>query len=271
MDISVFDFSEYRQYLLAVLATKPKRGHGWKSQLAKAIGCEVSYISRVLKDQADLSAEQIDKLNIFLGHTDEESRFFHLLQQISRAGTESLRRFLEKQIREALEKRLVLKNRLQVKEVLSREAQAIYYSAWYYTAVHMALTIGTSQTKEEIASRLGLSIKRVSEVLEFLVSVELAQVVARGYTTGTARLHLGSDSPFISRHHVNWRMEAARALDQETNTEALHYSSVVTLNEADFTRIKSQLIKAIESAKAVIRDSPAQKICAFNMDWFELG
>ncbi len=145
----------------------------------------------------------------------------------------------------------------------------VFYSSWIYGAIHVMLTIPEFQTKEAIAKYLNLSLKKTAEILEFLVSIGLAkQSVSGRFEIGEARIHLGSDSPLISKFHTNWRMQAIRSLEKEDLKEDLHYSSAVTLSEEDFLKIKSLLVKHIEEIKAIIRDSSAEGVHCFSIDLF---
>lgn len=271
MKKDLFDFNDYKAYLHAVIASKPKGGRGVRMTLAHSIGAPVSHISQVLGGSSHLSFEQAEGVNEFLGHTQEEAGFFLLLVQLARAGTPALKRRTEVQIQLVLDKRLILKERLGVKAKLSVEDQAVFYSSWIYGAVHVMLTIDQFQTREVIGRYLGISPKRVGEILEFLVSIGLAEQKENGrFGVGTARIHLGSDSPMISKFHTNWRMRAIRSLEEENASQDLHYSSAITISDADRSRIKSLLVKYIEEIKAIIRDSKAEGVHCFSLDFFRL-
>lgn len=271
MKKDVFDFKEYKAYLHAVIASKPKRGRGVRMTLAQAIGAPVSHISQVLGGSSHLSFEQAEGVNEFLGHTQDEAGFFLLLVQHARAGTPALRRRIEGQIQIVLDKRLILKERLGVKAMLSVEDQAIFYSSWVYGAIHVMLTIERFQSREALSRYLGISSKRVGEILEFLISIGLAVQKENGrFGVGTARIHLGNDSPMISKFHTNWRMRAIRSLEEENANQDLHYSSAITISEGDMSRIKSLLVKYIEEIKAIISDSKEEGLHCFSLDFFRL-
>lgn len=268
----IFEFLDYKAYLEARIDDLPNRGRGARMGLAKEINSPVSHVSQVLNGNSNFSLEQAESANTFFGHTEEEADFFLLLVQFARAGTPKLRKRLETQIRSIKERRLVLKDRLGVKAGLSKEDQTTFYSSWLYGTIHVMVTIPEYQTKEAISSYLGLSLKKTSEILEFLVSAGLVIKTAKGkYEIGTARIHLGSDSPLISKFHTNWRMQAVKAFDLEDFAQNLHYSSVVTLSQSDVTKVKSLIVKLIEEAKSVIRDSPAEELHSFSIDFFKLS
>ncbi|OQW50415.1 MAG: hypothetical protein A4S09_01080 [Proteobacteria bacterium SG_bin7] len=240
--------------------------------MAHHISTPVSHISQVLNGKSQLSLEQAESINDFLGHTSDESQFFLLLVQIGRAGTRALKNRLSQQAEQILEKRLVLKDRLGVTQPLSKENQAIFYSSWLYGAIHVMLTIPQFQSKESISDYLGISLKRTAEILEFLVSIELAIPLENGrFGVGTSRIHLGSDSPMISKFHTNWRMQAIRSLDKEDGKSDLHYSSVITISDEDFKKIKNLLVKYIEEIKLIVKNSPSQKLHSFCLDFFHVN
>lgn len=263
----VFEYNDYMKYLSLILGARPR---GERARFAKALKCHPTFVSQVFKGSADLSLEQATQVNVYLGHTKEESHYFLLLVSHARAATPALRAYYSDQLQEMAQKRLVLKHRLNYQKSLTAENQMTYYSAWTYAAVHMAVTVPHLRTKEALADYLNLPLKKISEILEFLTSVELVIEHAGKYKIGTASIHLGNDSPMISKHHTNWRMQSIVALERE-DQKALHYSSVVTLARADQSKVKAIFIDAIEKARALIKDSPEECLCTYTVDFFEQG
>ena len=271
MKESVFDYQDYKKFLRALISSRPKGGRGIRLAIAKHIGCPVSHISQVLNGKPHLSMEQAEGLNEYLGHTQDEAAFFFLLIQLSRAGTTALKKRLELQVEQILEKRIDLKVRLGVAETLSNEAKAIFYSSWVYGAIHVMISIEKFQTKEAIAQHLGLSVKKIGEILEFLISTGLAVQKDGGkFIIGNSRIHLGNDSPLIAKFHTNWRIQAIRSMDHENFVQDLHYSSAITISKKDVQKIKERLIKCIEENNAIIKDSKEEEVHCLALDFFQI-
>jgi uncharacterized protein (TIGR02147 family) len=266
---NVFDYRDYKKYLVDSLDARPGGGRGSRSALAEATGCQTAYVSQVLNGNANFSLEQADLINKFLGHAADEADFFLLLVQHGRAGTHSLRSYFMGQINKILEKRLVIKDRLDVKKALSREDQVLYYSNWLYAMVHVMLSIPEFQNREAIAKYLGLPLQRVSEILDFLLSVGLAKRDQGRFKIGDARLHLGSDSAMFAKHHTNWRVQAMRSLDRSGNDDT-HYSSVVTLTKEDAVKIRLMIIDFIKEVKVVVKEAKEEEVHAFCLDFFQV-
>ncbi|MEK6706879.1 MAG: TIGR02147 family protein [Candidatus Poribacteria bacterium] len=270
MEKDLFDYTDYRQYLLDWMGSLPKRGRGIRASVANGIRCPISHISQVLKGKTDFTFEQAEEVNDFLGHTREQAEYFLFLVQLARAGTPKLRNRIELQIQKIREKRFILKDRLDVKASISKEEQATFYSSWLYAAVHILLTIEQYQTKEAIAKYFAVSPKKIAEILEFLERLGLATHEQGRFVASTSRLHLGHDSPMIVKHHINWRLQTIRSLEREDASESLHYSSVVSISKNDVSQIKSLLVKAIEGTKSIIRDSKEEELHSFCLDFFKI-
>jgi uncharacterized protein (TIGR02147 family) len=267
----LFEFDDYKAYLKAAIEAKPKQGRGVRLAMARHVACPVSHISQVLSGSSHFSMEQGESVNEFMGHTEEEAQFFLLLLQFSRAGTAPLRKRLESQIRQVNQKRLILKERLKVNHSLRAEDQARFYSSWQYAAVHVIVSIEKFQTKEAISEYFDISLRRAGDILEFLSSLGLVVKKPSGrYEMGTARIHLGNDSPMISKLHANWRLKAVQSMESDLVEDDLHYSSAVTISERDRGKIKSLLVNTIAEIKGIIKDSKEEGIHSFCLDFFRL-
>lgn len=264
---TVFEFEDYKKYLRIAISS---RGRGEKSRVALAIRCHLTYVSQVLHGGAHLSLEQAEAMSRHLGHAPEETDFFLLLVLENRAGTQELKKHYGKKIRQALEQRSLLKSRLGHHKILPPEQTATYFSAWFYSVVHLMLSFKGGQTRESIARELGLSPRKVSEVLNFMLDTGLAQQRQGRYETGKVSIHLPSDSPMISKHHVNWRVQAIASLEREV-PEELHYSSAVSIAKKDIPKIREALVAAIEKVRGIVRESPEEEIHCYSLDFFRVG
>lgn len=269
MDQIIFDFREYKPFLISWIRSRPHKGHGSKAAMARAVGCQTAYISQVILGPAHLSAEQAEKLAQFFKFTEDETEYFLLLVQKDRAGTETLRIHCLRKIGKIQDHRAQLKSRIDPEVQLKSAAQVTYFSSWIYSAVHVLTTIPTFQTRERISSRLQLPLPVIDEVLKFLVASQLVKKDGGTLKPGMARLHLPHDSPLVGRHHINWRLQAIRDLEIR-NDESLHYSSCVSISKKDAADIREQLLKMIERAKAQIKASPEEELYSLCLDFFEL-
>jgi uncharacterized protein (TIGR02147 family) len=266
----VFEFQDYKRYLSEWIASQPNGGRGVKSKIAERARCHLAYISQVLTGHSHFNLEQAESLNTLLEHGEDEAHFFILLVEHARAGTHSLKKYFEQQIQKVLNQRLQLKNRFTDKKALSLEHQSIYYSHWAYCAVHMAVLNPELRTPGAIARYFDISVSKTVEILDFLSSVGLVKNEKGRLSAGDVRIHLAHDSPMISKHHSNWRLQAMRALERETPQE-LHYSGVVSVSREDLPKVRETLVRAMEQVRAIVKDSKDETVYCYALDLFGLG
>lgn len=267
MKKEIFDYKNYKTYIHERIDSSPSKGRGIKLKIAEHLNCQSAFVSQVLNGNPDFSLEQGVKLNDFFSHNKEEARFFLLLLQLNRAGSKDLKDFFESEIEDVLEKRSDLKNRIDIKKSLKAVDQQVYYSSWHYAAIHMLLAIPEFQRAEAIVKRLHLTREKTGEILDFLERTGLAVKKGSHYEIGVTRIHLTKDSPQIQRHHTNWRLRAIEAIDHNLNKN-LHFSALFSMGAKDVPVVKEMLIKAIEEARKVIRDSPEEDLQCLCIDFF---
>ena len=259
---------DYKVYLNHRLDNDHK-GRGARSSLARAIGCQSAYLSSVLRGAGHLTPEQGEAINQYFSHSDDESEYFLLLLQWQRSGTELLKKRLMRRMIEIKQRRFNLKNRLNAKNVLDSEKQSIYFSEWYYAAVHALLTIPKYRTRSAVAQYLKLEPALVNRAIGFLIECGLVLEKWGVLEIGSARMHLGSESPMITKHHLNWRLQAMQSLSTRSEDD-VHYSSVVTFSAKDADRIKEGIVQIIKDTKSIVRDSKEEMLGCFAIDFFKL-
>lgn len=277
MDRFVFEFDDYKAFILAYIESAPNGGRGVRRRLSQAAGCQVAYISHVLAGDKHLSPEQAEAVARFFHLREEELDFFLLLVQLARAGTLQLKNQVLRQIEFRKREFQEVKKRLRINEEISPIDQALYYSSWHFQAIHSLFTIPEFQTNHQsgtsiealIAIRLSLDIERVHEVLTFLLEKGLIEKRQKSFHVSEKQIHLPRTSPLISKLHSNWRVRTLGALDR-IRADDYHYSGLVTLSHDDARRVREILMKALEASIDVVKPSKEEKICVLAMDFFEL-
>lgn len=265
---SVFEYKGYKQYLWMALGAGKKRS-GLRARLAVHIGCQTAHVSQVLNGDHDFSLEQSFGINTFFGHDREESHYFLLLVQKSRAGTTELKGYYQQQIDEILRHRSLIKNRVAANREVPLEHQTRYYSSWHYSAIHIALSIPALQSKEGLAQYFHLPLQVIADTLEFLLATGLGEFKNGRYVIGPSHIHLGNEADNINKHHINWRIQAIDSLHRQ-NPRDLRYSVVFSLAKDDADRLKERIIDVIKSNLRDVGPSKEEVLFATCMDFFEV-
>jgi uncharacterized protein (TIGR02147 family) len=272
MNLVLFNYRNYKKYVTDAIEALPRGGRGARAALSELMKVQSAYLSRVLNGDADLSLEQADLANRFFAHSEEESRFFLFMVEQNRAGTKTLRDHFDREMRRILDtrERVQMESGVQAKEMLTLEDQNEYYSTWHYSAVHVALSIPSLRTKSALSQELGISLKRVAEILEFLVRTRLARETGGKYEIGKVWIHLNPRSPLACRHHMNWRLKATSSSGRMSR-EDFHYTQVVTLSREDAQKITNLIAEAVEGCNQIIKPSPEEETRCLAMDFFRVN
>lgn len=264
--ISVYDFKNYREFLNTWIESKAQRG--MKKKFSEAAGVSSTLISLILKGDKQLSLEQASDLADLLGLNERETEYFFLLVEYGRAGTHSLRQKLSKRIADLQEQAKKLSRRVKKDVELKDEEKAIYYSSWIYTGIRNLSATGEFNEVNQIAQRLNVSSAVVVKALDFLIEHGLCKLENGKIDYGPAHLHVDSDSPFVMKHHQNWRLRGFQFMDQY-NENNLYYTCPMSLSKEAVVAIRQLLPKVIEEVLKIVGPSASEEVYCFNMDWFK--
>ena len=268
-DVFVFSYDDYKAYVNAYIASQPKKGYGFKSRMAQAADCKTAYVAQVLNGSAHLSLEQAEALNPLFNHNEDQSDFFLLLVQMSRAGTERLRKRLKAQMKVLRDRQTNLKQRFKVQNELSASEVLEYFSRWALSATHIATTIPRMKKRENLKKYLGIDEVLLKETLDFLIAKGLVVEADGKLEPGQTKIFAGKDSGILKMHHANWRQKAVQFLDHE-RPEDVHFTAVYSLSTEDAARIRERLIREIEAVRKIVGPSAEEELHAFTLDFFRI-
>lgn len=267
--ISVFNYKDYKKFILDWISNSPNEGRGLRKQLAEAIQCQTAYITQVLSGDNHLSLEQTAATAKWMELHENDTEFLLFLVMHQRSGTKQLQKIISKQIMERREQNSNLQKRIHIHETLSQSDQIIYYSSWHYAAIHIALLIPELQTIESLEKYFRISTSQLRKILDFLLSCGFIKQEKNHYRIVKSTLHLELLSPLIRQHHSNWRLKAIESL-AESKTANLHYSGIIALSNEDYEWIREKLSQLLADIILKLKDSKDEKLACLNFDWFQI-
>jgi uncharacterized protein (TIGR02147 family) len=268
--MTIFEFDNYRKFIETYIKSLPQHGRGEVSRIANHLKIQTSLVSQILNHKKDFTIEQAHSLCQYLGLQEIETDYFLLLIQHERAGTHDLKRYYKDKIKELRKKSLQLSERLKRDQDLSEVEKATLYSGWHYTAINLLTSIPGYHDPDSLARSLNLPREKVIEALKFLVETNLCKSEGGKFYLGPQITHLEKKSPFIARHHHNWRLQSMQRAEVLTDDE-LMFTSPLTLSEKDFHHIREEIVELIKRVSSVVRASPEEKLACLNIDWFYVG
>ena len=263
---SLYHYNFYKDYMEDVFPPKGK-GRGGRAQLARFLGCQTGFVSQVINHDSHFSLEHAYNVSRFLGHSEEEARYFVLLVQKDRAGSRELENFFWEQVKKTQTEHLEPSKKVKTSTEPSQSTLNVYYSHWLYAAVHILATIPAYQTLESLSQKLSLSPQYLRSYIDFLVENALIKQTNQTYVSEPVRLHLPKGSRLLSRHHTNWRLQAIQSLDRSQPSD-IHYSAVLAFAKKDEKAVRRILLEALENIEKVISPSKEEDLYILNFDFY---
>jgi uncharacterized protein (TIGR02147 family) len=264
---SVFDYSDYRRYIVAK-RQENQSIRGYQSAMAKAAGCQRAYLSQVLHSHVQLTPDHAFGLAQFFGLSDDERSYFLDLVASERANSKSLRIWLEGRLEAARKAHSNVATRLAISEVRGAEVSSEYYARWYMSAIHILVGIPAFQSETEIARRLRLDRETVRNALLALERMSLVARRGNGWMRTASEIHAGR-GPFSVINNLAWRTRAMQSIPLEDQA-SLHYTGVHSIGRTDIARIRSLLLECIGASRAIVAPSPDEDLICIGVDLFRV-
>lgn len=268
--MNLFEQDDYKEALKLYIRNKEGSNRGVFKNLAEYLGVHATLVSQILSGSKDFTEEQIFSVCEFLGIPKLESHYLWILVQIERAGSVKLREHYIELKTQLRKQALQVSNRVKKDRELSEGEKALFYSSWLYSAVQVASTLDKKVDFDWICERFDLEPARAREILDFLTRTQLVLEKDGRFLAGTSSTHLEKRSPFVVKHHTNWRLKAIEAAERLTDEELI-YSANFSVSKKDFQRLREDLVQVIQKFLSVVKDSPAEEIAQFNLDFFWLN
>lgn len=267
MQMNLFEQDDYKKALRWIMDQRRKNQRGLSRKLAEHLGVHATMVSQVMTGDKDFTEEQMILVCEFLGLTKLDSQYLLVLLQYERAGSHKLKDYFLELRQQLRHQALQVSNRVAKDRQLTEVEKAIFYSSWQYAAIHLLTTLNRKLTFDEICKRLNLPPAKTREVLDFLTHIHMVIEKDGIYSSGPVATHLEKASPFLIKHHCNWRLKAIQASETLSDQE-LMYSANVSLSKKDFELLREELMQVIQRFIEIVKPSPAEDIAQFNLDFF---
>ena len=261
---SLFQTTDYRTYLQASLSER-----GSKKELCEFIPCQSTFLSNVMSGGANLSLEHAIRTAEFLNLSEKESHYFMLLVQLGKAGSKALEKYYLNQIKELQEEENEISSKIASHETVTLENQLQFYNSWMYVAIHILCAVPEYQSRKALRDYFHLNSKAIDPLVDFMVRSGIIKETRGKLEQGSTRVHLPKGSPFLIKHHANWRMKAIQSLDNE-HEQDLHYTLVMSLSKKDIERMKKIIFDSITKTDQLLKETGDEVVYALNVDWFKI-
>lgn len=266
--VSIFEYSSYRSYLQAWIESQGARAYGLKGKIAQALGISSSLLSQVLKEEKSLTPDQASDLSDFMALNELESEYLHLLVELARAGTPKYREKLSRKMRGLQQQSQKIGKRVPRNKELSDEQKAIYYSSWLYTGLRNLVAVPGMDQVQALSEHTKIEPQVIQRIIRFLVENGLCVEEKGKISYGPASTHVDRESPFVNKHHQNWRFQAIQHMERRRDRDVF-FTSPMSLSKEVVEEVRKMIPNFIQSVMKVTGPSASETVACLNIDWFE--
>ncbi len=266
--LSIFEYTNYRKYLSAWIESHGEGAYGLKGKIAKALGISSSLMSQMQKGERSLTSEQSFDLAKFIGLSDLETDFFHLLVEFDKSGNHRHKESLLRKIKSMQEQSKKIGTRVPRTRELTDEQKAIFYSSWLYSGITNLSALDSFNDVQSIADHLKIEARSVQKALRFLFEIGMCKELNAKITNGTTAIHIDRESPFVNKHHQNWRIKSISQMESRNDSD-IFFTSPMSLSIAASEEIKNMIVNFIQAVMKISGPSASEKVSCLNIDWFD--
>jgi len=263
----IFDYSDFRTYLKARLSAGPR---GMQARLAKFIGCQATYVIKVLKEDAQFTEDQAFRAAGFLGLREKELEYLLDLARLDRISDPEAKKYLLTVIETKAHAAQSVRNRVKGSSFeRSLEAQLRYFSSVKPSLIHIATDCPHLQIPSEISKRLRIDLTEVRETLAFLEEQGLVAGGPNGRYIHTGKMiHLPKGSPLQPLFQRLRREMIMRRLDEPEGERDLHFSMALVTSKHHLDRLRQDLLRFIEQMTSDLPHEKSEELAVLAFDFF---
>ena len=272
--MKIFEFNDYRIFLKEYILEINRFGEEKLTyqKLAEKLRIQKSYLSKVLKGDADLSRDQAYLCAGELNLSQKEEDYFHLLIDSSRTALPDFRKKLAKRI-----KSIQLQNTQSIEYLKEKSDQVLdsnqiqkYYLMPETQLVHLALGLKRfQQSPEELKSELNISGEMLTNALKLLEELQLIERKNDSIKLLKSNMHLDNSSAFFHQWHVQFKLKALEKLKSLSQDDKYNFLVTFSSKEADKEKIRIEFFNFLKKVESIVKGSEPQNLYQMNFDLFK--
>jgi len=268
MKTNIFQYLDYRPLIHDF---SKSLGISYKS-LASSARMHGSYFSRVMKEAAIFSSEQLYAIGRNLKLKPEEVEFLLLLGDFNNSGDSEHKSFLRTKINKIQKEKSKLLNKFKKETTeLTKSDVDLYYREAITAKIHMLLTLSKYRENPTlICKKIFINEIKLESELVKLIEMKIIERVKGDIKVLRNNVHLDETHPASMQNHINWRLQTINHLSMRGNDPSdYHLSATFSCDEETKNKIKEIFKDFVSSAQNEVRNcKSAQDVFFIGMDLF---
>jgi plasmid maintenance system antidote protein VapI len=256
-----------------------QRAEEWKAaapgatyqSLAKACRVQKAYLSRVLQEKAELTADQLFLACEHLGIAGSEREYLTVLHAYCRSDVAARRRQLAAQLAALRERDKETIGHVAATPVEGSELERLapLFLDPEVQLVHLHLMIERYRLEPKaVAAALGLTAERLEKILELLRRLGLIAVGADGVLATRAAMHLPVDSPLFRPYRTLLRQRALARQEQLPEKTGYSLSLLFSATRGVEATLRRRILELLAELEPEVRAAPSEEVFFFGVDLF---
>ncbi|MGZ3768630.1 MAG: TIGR02147 family protein [Bdellovibrio sp.] len=265
--MDVFSYKSYKKCLTDILLEKKKSRPQYTFEaLAKAMGVQKTYLSRVLKHKGHLSEDQLYGACNYLKTSKAEMKYLITLWRWENAIHPERNIYYDKKLAELRHQSLKTENKLDQK-TKQLDHLSEYYTDPYFPLIHMFLTVENFQkTPELLKEHLGLTKSKIYFYLDRLCDMNLIAFEDKKWKSIQESIHLPRTSHLIKSYRTLMRLKAVEKMEHLEEDEFYSFSVAFSTNPAVQKEIHSRFLKFLSDVQKLVMAEKASDVYQMNFD-----
>jgi uncharacterized protein (TIGR02147 family) len=264
--LAIWKFDAYQDFMKAYMKSLPHNGRGYSTKMAEALSIHPTLLSQIMQGHRDLTLEQAALFCDHVRLSEKEGDLFLKLVEFSRAGNESLRKRLLRQLDTIKSEYKEVRAHVATSaKELTDEEKSIFYSSWQYSAFRMMCSLKVAVSAEEIATHLQITRERAQTIETFLLKTGLIMEQKGRLVLGPFNTHVGAESYWSTRHHLNWRTKNLNKVEH-LSKEELCFTAPFSCSAQDFKKIKESVLALIRETSSTVSKTTPEHVYTLCVD-----
>ena len=265
----IYEYDSYKIYLKDEI--QKRKRPGLMLELARAAGCDRTYLSQVLSGKAHLTADHILNLADSFALDEDQSDFLMLLLLRERSSNSVASARFEARINRIRAEKMRFERKLSpgVKPARLSNANLLqYYADWKFSATVILTSLEHCQSVHQISQKLGIQQDEASDILELLIKMNLVEKHGDRFVDTRKGLSTPPNTTLESIFHSSWR---TRTTEQLRKPGGVHVSVPFSLSSEDAFLLKRRLLEFLEDQRKLVNATSAeQEAHVFCCDFFRI-
>ncbi len=268
--MSIYQFHDYRKSIEDLIENyKTLGGRLTYRRLADIMGVQKSYLSQVLRGNAELNQDQLFRLYEFFELSEDERRYLELQLEFSRSGLKTRKDFLKNEITKLQNKHLDTTKYLKTKTIEENPELSEYYLEPLHQLIHICLSLKDYQNNpQKLTTTLGIPSEKLTEILLSLQKMGIIIQEEQQIRVLVNNQHLSKNSRLFPSWSTQVRLMAMQRSQLVSKEKTYNFTVFFSADETTRQKLQELFLQYIKEVQILVTKAPPENVYQMSFDLF---